>query len=133
MKHVKRILWIFVIFAVLPVAYGDSQKITVEIDYGGVQQNRKVEIPWKQGITALEALQSVAKVETRKIGEHLLVTSIDGVEGKKGDKAWYYDISGKRATSFANKCILREGDHMRWEYTKDVCIPKVTEESCIWE
>ena len=30
----------------------------------------------------------------------------------------------KSITSFANKCILNEGDRMRWEYTKDVCSPK---------
>lgn len=130
MRYLKRAIGIFVIFAFLPIACCIGQNVKVEIDYGGVQQNREVEITWKQGITALEALQSVAKIETRKIGEYLLVTSIGGVEGKKGDKIWYYDINGKRATSIANKCILREGDHMRWEYTKDVCTPKVTEESC---
>lgn len=130
MKHFKKILGIFVIFVILPTAYSASRDITVEIDYGGIQQNREVEIKWKQGVTALEALQSVAKIETRKIDENLLVTCIDDVEGKKGDKVWYYDINDKRATSFANKCILREGDHVRWEYTKDVCTPKVTEELC---
>ena len=124
MKHLKRILVIFVIFVLLPAAYGASQNITVEINYGGLQQSRKVEITWKQGFTALEALQSVAKIETKQAGEFILVTSIDSVEGQSGDKAWYYDINGKRATSFANKCILNEGDRMRWEYTKDVCSPK---------
>mgnify|MGYP001587061634 FL=1 len=124
MKHLKRILGIFVIFVLLPAAYGASQNITVEIDYGGLQQSRKVEIAWKQGITVLEALRSVTKIETKQAGEFILVNSIDGVEGKNGDKAWYYDINGKRATSFANKCILTEGDYMKWEYTKDVCSPK---------
>jgi len=52
-----------------------------------------------------------------------LVTSIDGVEGQIGDKVWYYNINDKRATSFANKCILNEDDHVRWTYTKDVCSP----------
>ncbi len=124
MKHLKRILGIFVIFVLLPAAYGASQNVTVEIDYGGLQQSRKAEIAWKQGITALEALRSVTKIETRQNGDSVFVTSIDGVEGKNGDKAWYYDINGKRATSVANKCILNEGDRMRWEYTKDVCSPK---------
>ena len=127
MKHLKRILGIFVIFVLLPAAYGASQNITVEIDYGGLQQSRKVEITWKQGITALEALQSVAKIETKQAGEFILVTSIDGVEGQSGAKAWYYDINGKRATSFANKCILNEDDHVRWTYTKDVCSPRRSE------
>lgn len=124
MKHLKRILGIFVIFVLLPVAYGASQNITVEIDYGGLQQSRKVEITWKQGITAMEALQSIAKIETKQAGEFILVNSIDSVEGQSGAKAWYYDVNGKRATSVANKCILTEGDYMKWEYTKDVCSPK---------
>ena len=91
---------------------------------GGLKKSRKEEIVWKQCITALEALQSVAKIETKQAGEFIFVNSIDGVEGKKGDKAWYSDVNGKRATSFAYKCILNEGDRMRWEYTKDVCSPK---------
>jgi len=127
MKHLKRILGIFVIFVLLPAASGASQNVTVEIDYGGLQQSRKVEITWKQGITALEALQSVAKIETKQAGEFILVNSIDGVEGQSGAKAWYYDINGKRATSFANKCILNEDDHVRWTYTKDVCSPRRSE------
>ena len=124
MKHLKRIVGIFVIFVLLPAVYGASQNVTVEIDYGGLQQSRKAEIVWKQGITALEVLQSVAKIETKQACEFIFVNSIDGVEGKKGDKAWYYDVNDKRATSFAYKCILNEGDRMRWEYTKDVCSPK---------
>jgi len=123
MKHLKRIVGIFVIFVLLPAAYGASQNITVEIDYGGLQQSRKVEIAWKQDITALEALQSVAKIETKQIGEFILVNSIDSVEGQSGARVWYYDINDKRATSFANKRILNEEDHMRWTYTEDVCSP----------
>lgn len=121
MNRVKRILGIFIVFVLLPATYGASQHVTVEIDYGGLQQSRKVEIPWKQGITALEALQSVAKVETQKQEEHFLVISIDTIVMKTGNRAWYYNINGKRATSFANQCILSAGDSMRWEYTKDVC------------
>lgn len=121
MNHVKRILGIFIVFVFLPATYGASQQVTVEIDYGGLQQSRKVEIPWKQGITALEALQSVAKIKTQKHGEHFLVLSIDNTVMEIGNRAWYYNINGKRATSFVNRCILSEGDSMRWEYTKDVC------------
>ncbi|MEK7700196.1 MAG: DUF4430 domain-containing protein [Planctomycetota bacterium] len=124
MKCLKRIVVMFVLFVVLPATYGAGQNVTVEIDYGGLQQNRQVETKWKQGIAALEALQSVAQVETRIIGEHLLVASIDGVEGQIGTKVWYYSINDKRATLFANKCILNEDDCMRWTYTKDICSPR---------
>ncbi|MBI5307640.1 MAG: DUF4430 domain-containing protein [Planctomycetes bacterium] len=123
MKYLQRVVVMFVLFVVLPATYGAGQNVTVEIDYGGLQQNRKVDIKWKQGITALDALQSAAQTETRLIGERLLVTSIDGVEGQVGIKVWYYRINDKSATLFADKCILNEDDCMRWTYTKDICSP----------
>jgi len=115
---------------ILPAAYSASQDVTIEINYGGMQQNREAKVAWKQGVTALEALQSIATVQTKQIGEYLLVVSIDGVEGKRGDKAWYYDLNGKHATSVASKYVLQEGDHLKWIYTKDVCSPKAAGESC---
>ncbi|KKO20652.1 MAG: hypothetical protein DCC43_12730 [Candidatus Brocadia sp.] len=121
MKRLNWITGIFVFFVFLPIAFCASQKVTVEVDYGGLHQNRKVEIQWKRGITALEALQAVAKVESEYKEEYFLVTSIDNVVGRVGDKVWYYDINGKHATSFANKCILKEGDHVKWKYATDVC------------
>ncbi len=125
MKYVRSLLGIFTIFVLLQSAYCANRHVTVEIDYGGLQQNRTAEIPWKQGITALEVLISVAQLETQQTGEFILVTSIDGIRAERGDIAWYYNINSKRAPSFANKCILNEGDHVKWEYTKDVCSPDV--------
>ncbi|MDG6004777.1 MAG: DUF4430 domain-containing protein [Candidatus Brocadia sp. BL1] len=130
MKHMMKALGIFIFFVILPAAYSASQDVTIEINYGGIQQNRETKTTWKPGITALESLQSVAKVETRKIGDYLLVVSIDGVEGKRGEMAWYYDLNGKHATSVASKYVLQEGDHLKWIYTKDVCSPKAAGESC---
>lgn len=124
MKYLNKLIGIVIFFALLSTALCADKKVTIEIDYGGLHQNQKAEVTWKQGITAIEILQSVAKVKTQQNAEHVTVTSIDNVEGQVGDKVWYYDINGKRATSFANKCILKEGDYMKWEYTKDVCSPK---------
>ncbi|WKZ15787.1 MAG: DUF4430 domain-containing protein [Candidatus Jettenia caeni] len=130
MKHFGRVVGGFIFFIFLSTAFCANRNVTVEIDSGGLHQNREVEIPWKQGITALEVLQSVAKIETQQKGEHFLVTSIDKVEGQVGDKVWYYHINGKRATSFANTCILNEGDRMKWEYAKDVCSCMVNKGAC---
>lgn len=124
MKYLNKLIGIVIFFAFLSTALCADKHVTIEIDYGGLHQNQKAEVTWKQGITALEILQSVAKVKTQQNAEHVMVTSIDNVEGQVGDKVWYYDINGKRATSFANKCILKEGDYMKWEHTKDVCSPK---------
>ncbi len=128
MKHFGRVVGGFIFFIFLSTAFCANRNVTVEIDSGGLHQNREVEIPWKQGITALEVLQSVAKIETKQSDEFIFVNSIDGVEGQRGDMAWYYDINGKRATSLAYKRILNEGDRMRWEYTKDVCSPRRSEQ-----
>lgn len=124
MKYLNKLTGIVIFFAFLSTALCADKHVTIEIDYEGLHQNQKAEVTWKQGITALEILQSVAKVKTQQKDEHYMVTSIDNVEGQIDGKVWYYDINGKRATSFANKCILKEGDHMKWEYTKDVCSPK---------
>ncbi|TLD42111.1 MAG: hypothetical protein JETT_1591 [Candidatus Jettenia ecosi] len=130
MKHFGRVAGSFIFFIFLSTAFCAHRNVMIEIDYGGLHQNLEVEIPWKQGITVLEALQSVAKVETQQKGEYFLVTSIDKVKGQAGNKVWYYHINGKHATSFANTCVLNEGDRMRWEYTKDVCSRMVNKEVC---
>ncbi|MCF6156659.1 MAG: DUF4430 domain-containing protein [Candidatus Brocadia sp.] len=121
MRQINWVAGIFVFFIFLSTAFCDGKKITIEINYGGLHQNRKVETQWKQGITVLEALQTIAKVESQQKESYFLVTSIDNVVGHVGDRVWYYDINDKHATSFANKCILEEGDHVKWEYAKDVC------------
>lgn len=125
MKYIRRLVGIFTIFVLLQSAYCAGRHVTVEINYGGLQQNRTVETPWKQGITALDVLKSVAKLETQQTGEYILVTSIDGIRAERGNMAWYYNINSKRAPSFANKYILNEGDHVQWEYKKDVCSPDI--------
>lgn len=120
MKYLKGIITIFLTLTV-SVAYCATKNVTVTIDYGGLQQNHQQEIAWKDGITALEALQSVVQIETKPLEKNIIVTSINGIQGIIGDKVWYYDINGKHAAAFANKAILSEGDHIIWHYTKDVC------------
>jgi hypothetical protein len=128
MKHLSRIAGIFIFFFFLPTAFCANQNVIVEIDYGGLRQNRKADIQWKQGITALEALQSVAEIKSQQTAEHVFVISVDNIEGQIGSKIWYYNINGKRAALLANKCILNAGDHMKWEYTKDVCSYSINKE-----
>ncbi|MFQ5956610.1 MAG: DUF4430 domain-containing protein [Candidatus Brocadiales bacterium] len=130
MKHLKRIISVLVLVVLMPTAYphGAHHNVVVEIDYGGKHPFREIEVEWHQGMTALEALQSVANIETKQINGFILVTSIDGVEWQSGNMAWYYDVNGERAEDFADRCVLSEGDHMRWSFTKDVCSPKMDKE-----
>ncbi len=127
MKNTIKISIAFIFFTVLcaTVCAGESVNVNVGIDYGNIRQPRGVEAHWQEGITALEVLQSIAQVETHQVNDHIFVTSIDGVKGKRGDMAWYYEINGKRADKLAFERVLHKNDSTKWLYKKDVCSPKV--------
>ncbi len=130
MKNIIKVSIAFVFLTVLcaAVCASESVNVNVGIDYGNVRHPRGVETEWKEGVTALEVLQSIAQVETHLVGKHVVVTSIDGVIGKRGDMAWYYEINGKRADKLAFARVLNKNESTRWIYKKDVCSPKVDKE-----
>ncbi len=100
----------------------------VQIDYG----NKKLHtftIPMpKTGLTALEALQHVADISTRPVSNHVFVTSVNGVQGKRGEMGWYYEVNNKPADMLAIRKSLRAGDTARWIYKTDVCSRTVDKE-----
>lgn len=110
----------------IPYVNDDSKNIVVEIDYGNVRPSRTVEVPWVKDRTVLEALQTVATVETHPVGQYVFVISIDGVEGKRGEMAWYYVVDGKSVDELAYSNVLDNSvDHIKWVYKKDTCSGKV--------
>ncbi|MBC8550452.1 MAG: DUF4430 domain-containing protein [Candidatus Brocadiales bacterium] len=125
MKNTIKIIIAFVFLIVLCVEVYAGESVNVGIDYGDARESRGTEAQWQEGVTALEALQSVAEVETHQVGEYVFVTSIDGIKGKRGDKAWYYEINGKHADKLAFARVLNRNENTRWIYKKDVCSPKV--------
>ncbi len=67
------------------------------------------------GITAMDALQRVAKVETRYGGR--FVQSIDGVSGSLSRKRdWFYFVNGYEADRGAADYELHDGDVEWWDY-----------------
>ncbi|MGB4521577.1 MAG: DUF4430 domain-containing protein [Candidatus Omnitrophota bacterium] len=104
----------------------NSKNIAVVIDYGNVQASRTVEVSSVKGKTILELLQAVATVETHPVGQNVFVTSIDGVEGKRGEMAWYYTVDDKSPGKLAYSKILDGTEQViKWAYKKDVCSWKV--------
>lgn len=107
-------------------ANDDSKNIVVEIDYGNIRPSRTVEVPWVKDRTILEVLQAVATVETHPVGQYVFVISIDGVEGKRGEMAWYYAMDGKLADKLAYSNALDNNvEHIKWIYKEDTCSKKV--------
>jgi hypothetical protein len=128
METISKISVVFICLTVFCATVCASEKMKVGIDYGGVHETREAEAQWQEGVTALEVLQSFAQTETHQVNDYVFVTSIDGVKGKRGDKAWYYKINGKRADKLAFERVLHKGDSTMWIYKQDVCSPKVDKE-----
>jgi hypothetical protein len=105
-----------------PSCTSAARELAVKIDYGGMKPSRTVLIPAGEGKTVLELLQTVAHVETRTVAGYVFVTAIDGVEGRRGDMAWYYTIDGRAPGELAHTRILdgTEGA-IQWIYKKDEC------------
>ncbi len=76
-------------------------------------------IPPSPGMTVMDALRKVAKVETQYGGG--FVSSINGLEstyGAGGDapRDWFYYVNGRMAKVGAADKVIRPGDVIRWDY-----------------
>lgn len=102
-----------------------ARNLEVNIDYGSIRPARTVTVNVEQGDTALIALMKAAETATHPAGEHVFVVAVDGVEGRRGDMAWYYTLDGRPAKQLAFRQALdEEVKSMAWNYTPDVCSGK---------
>jgi hypothetical protein len=65
------------------------------------------------GLSAIQGLERVAKVETRYGGRY--VRAVDGV-GEHGQRAWFYYVNGYLADRSAAEYRLHAGDLEWWDY-----------------
>lgn len=103
----------------------DEKQVTVEIHYGNIKPSRIVTAPLIKGQTVLALLEAMADVETYTLEPYILVTSIDGVKGIRGDMAWYYKIDGIYADQLASTKTLEDEAHIVWLYQTDTCSDSV--------
>ena len=93
-------------------AAGGSGQATIWVtrDKGTIVMHR-AKIP--AGLTAMQALARVAKLQTRYGGRY--VKSVDGV-GEQGRSAWFYYVNGYLADQGAADYRLHDGDVEWWDY-----------------
>lgn len=93
-------------------AAGGSGQATVWVtrDRGAVVLHR-AKVP--AGLTAMQALARVAKLQTRYGGRY--VRAVDGV-GEQGRRAWFYYVNGYLADQGAADYRLHDGDVEWWDY-----------------
>lgn len=91
--------------------------VLVELDYDDWLAPRSVQIPLTDGETAYDILRKAANIEVANMGEHVMVTAIDGVAAIEGKSYWVYKLNGKPAPRSANTQPLDGSTVMRWQYT----------------
>ena len=112
-------LLLFLIISTSAMA-GKSRFVTVEINYGEQKKTETIQVECQDKMTALEALQYVADVKTHPVSRYVFVTGINGVDGVRGDMAWYYTVNGEKP-KLAISQPVKAGDVISWRYVKDVC------------
>lgn len=115
---------IFLLLISLSVMAGKTKYLTVEINYGDQKPAETIQVECTRNMTALEALLRAAEVKTQPVANFVFVVSINGVEGIRGDKGWYYTVNGN-APKLAIQQPVSAGDVIRWRYVKDECSPTV--------
>ena len=118
----KRILssLVLTLFLGFSAMAGKAGFVTVEINYGKQKVAETIQVECPNTMTALEALQHAADVKTHPVNEYVFVTGINGIEGIRGDMAWYYTVNGEKP-KLAIQQTVKSGDTVSWRYVKDVC------------
>lgn len=97
------------------------QWVDVVIDFDG--RSVIASAPWRQGMTALDALLAAEtdkplEIERRGEGATAFVEAIDGVRNgtDKSQRNWLVRINGKLSKESAGKTPVLPGDRVLWEY-----------------
>ncbi len=96
----------------------ENVKVVATLDFGG-QIILEKNTTWQEGLTAMEALKTVANVETTYGGG--FVDGINGYASKfsggGGEKVdWFYTLNGFPAGRGAQDYVLGAGDIQIWDY-----------------
>jgi Domain of unknown function (DUF4430) len=111
---VKRLLLALAVAGLVGCGGEDGGKVTLWVTRDlGRQVLLQEEVP--SGLTAMQALDRVADVDTRYGGR--FVEGIDSVEGSLSDQRdWFYFINGYEADRSAAEYRLHDGDVEWWDY-----------------
>lgn len=99
-----------------------EKTVRLTVDYGDGAQKALTELPWKEGTTVFDALQSAAKhprgikFEHRGSGATTLITSIDGLKNEGRGRNWLYEVNGKLGETSCAVAELASGDAVLWRF-----------------
>lgn len=98
-----------------------ADPIEVTIIYGNDKPDKVVNAEYAEGMSALELLEKVSRVETSQSGPFTFVRSIDGVQSVIGKYGWFYMINGEATHKMAQNYLLKDVMSMTWVYRVEAC------------
>jgi hypothetical protein len=100
-----------------------QQSVRLLIDWGTEEKQREADIPWKDGMTALDALLSLDSpdlaVRHRGRGMTAFVEAIGGVENTGSGKNWLFFVNDQMSEKGAGVVELKAGDTVLWKYSAE--------------
>ena len=100
-----------------------AKTVTLTIDYGDGVEKRFKAIPWRDGMTALDAMQFAGRhprgIEYKKRGKGktAFLTRIDDLanRGSRGGN-WIFRVNGKQGQSSFALSVLKPHDVVLWTF-----------------
>jgi ABC-type transport system substrate-binding protein len=99
-----------------------AETVRLVVDYGDGAQVHLTALPWRDGMTVLDALAAAKKhphgitFAQRGSGASSLVTQIGDLKNEGDGKNWLYTVNGKLAPVGAGAYKLKAGDGILWEF-----------------
>lgn len=99
-----------------------AEHVALVIDYGDGCQKHFTALPWKKGMTVLDAMQAAERhprgirIKYRGAGETAFLTQIDDLENEGAGKNWLYRVNDKTANKSFAAWILEPGDSILWRF-----------------
>jgi len=132
MKTSKKQLAIWIASAIIVVAgaatgiyFYENQSKPVEVDQtaqttaeaNSTAKVTSITYQGQDGKTALELLESAAKIEKSGEGANAYVTSINGVTADSTKEYWAFSINGEASMVGAGSYITKSSDVIKWDLT----------------
>jgi len=106
----------------------ESQPFNLVVEYADAREARRMPLPWKQGMTVMDALRQAAEegvieFKSRGEGPTAFVRSIDRIENEGGGenaRNWIFLINGKKSPESAGVSKISAGDVVLWKFSTSV-------------
>lgn len=93
------------------------------VDYGDNSQKHFTELPWRDGLTVLEATKIAQKhprgiqAKSRSSGSTAFLTQIDDVSNEGGDgRNWVFRVNGELGDRSCGVYKVNAGDTVLWRF-----------------